>query len=169
MKRVFFILCLFIGLLNATSSQTIIKEKDNNSTDSIRMVNPQKQIERKFTKIEIKYFDMSEDGECLFFDIFKDSVFLKRGWEEKKQEEIIKDFDLINRLSSYIFFFFVEKNKYIILNPRPPGEMIGHYDIIFQVNIFRKGCEPIKKRILVDPDFTYSEEFMEFLELLDSF
>ena len=173
MKRVFVIINLLIILLNTVSSQTMIKENDSSSTDSVRKTSVLNQIEREFTKIEIRYFNFFEEKhyDCT---IWQDSIILAKRWYENNvgkvsKEEVIKDTALINSTINFIFYFFVDKNKYIIINPRPQGEKVGHYDISFQVNILRKGYNPIKKDINVDPDFTYSEEFMEFLKLLDSF
>ena len=103
------------------------------------------------------------------FLIHNDSIILKRGWDKKPQKEIIKDVDLISRISNYVFFFFVEKNKYVIFNPRMPGVMSSEDTKSFHISVHRKGYNPIKKDVHVEPDFTYSKEFLDFLELLDSF
>ena len=47
--------------------------------------------------------------------------------------------------------------------------MLETEKVIFHVNVYRKGYNPVNKRIIVEPDFTYSKEFMDFLELLDNF
>jgi len=174
MKRVCIIISLIVGLLYKPSSQTMKKENDSSSTDSVRKTSVLNQIERQFTKIEIRYFDFFK-GKKFMGTIWKDSMCLKKEWSEKNikgrftKEDTIKDSVLINNIVNYIFYFFVEKNKYIILNPRPPGVLIDTEKVTFDIIIHRKGYNPIKKDIYVEPDFTYSEEFMEFLELLGSF
>jgi len=167
MKRVFLIISLFIGFLSSTNSQTIINENDINTTDSTQKVNITKQKERNFTKIKIQYFNDFEMSITDFY-VWKDSLLLIRELGGKKQEKIIKNPVQINGIINYIFYFFVEKNKYIVLNPRQPGQKIETEKVSFDINIFRKGYNTITKRIIVEPDFTYSEEFMEFLKLLDS-
>ena len=173
MKRIFLVISLFVVLLNTISSQTIIKENDNNSTDSIQMLITKKQTDRSFSRIEIRYFGAFAEKKfnCT---IRKDSIRLIKEWYEKdkgilSKRETIKNVELIDSLTNYIFFFFVEKNKYIILNPRTPGQMVETEKVSFDIIIHRKGYNPIKKDIYVEPDFTYSKEFLDFLELLDSF
>ena len=196
--KVFVIINLLMGVIfgcqtktpnNDTLTDSIEIDSVRNSdfsTNCIRMDSIPKQARREFKQIKIRYFDSFEGinrkgkyvaGKHFDITIWNDSIFLSRHeWvpmsdrklEEVEKEEILKDSDLINSLSNYIFFFFVEKNNYIILNPREQGEVFCGNQTMFDIIVYRGTGNPIKKSVTVESDFIYSDEFMNFLHLLDS-
>ena len=180
MKKII-IASFFIGWvvscqMRTSSEDTIINpirmgniQKNDTSNNFPKMDSIQKQAERKYKQIEIRYFDIFKEKH-LDLIIWQDSILLfKQEKGEKKQEEINKNSELIDRLSKYIYFFFVEKNNYIVKNPREQGEMLETEKIMFDIIIHREIGKPIKERIIVEPDYIYSDEFMDLLYLLDSF
>jgi len=179
--KAFMILSLLVGLMVScqikTSSNDIstnpVEIENDTSVYLVKMDSIQKQAKRKFERIKIIYFDMLKQTNSDIF-IWNDSICLKKEWFEKNKgkvnkKEIIKNTELIHCLSNYIFFFFVEKNNYIIENPRIQGMMLETDKVKFDIIVDRGIGNSTKKRIIIEPDFIYCDEFMNFLHLLDSF
>jgi len=122
---------------------------------------------KKIEQIDIKCFDMNKH---LHFTLIiqNDSTLLRRGWGIEKQEDEIKQSELINSISKYTFFFFVEKNHYIVENKGEQGYALKIGDIMLDFVLHRKSGTCIRKEIIIEPNIIYTEEFITFFHLLDS-
>ena len=169
MKRVFFILCLFVGLLNSGCSQNVTSRISNIKEDF-----PKATLSLSMDSILVEYCSFAIDIKYMSYFISfsnSDKIVITSGstglHKYPSVTVAIDSLDLIKSFVTCINKFYIDKTEKIITERKKTNLMIDADYPMFFITGYKKGKKVVNESTIFSDNelFVFNPLFHEFHEL----